>query len=108
MDHGPWSSYDPILYLSKNYIALIIIVKLTTNRWNHLNNEFKINSLETLKHEQWQSSSEWTLKNYIYHLDSLSSLLSYNETFSTFTLELSMERNKGMDLDIRLYDICDI
>ena len=87
-----------------------------TNRWNQLNKEvYDVHQatesgltpdltsgsnsghfyLETLQHEQWQSSSEWALKSYNYHLDTLSSLLSYNQTFSTFTLELTLIRNKG-------------
>ena len=89
--------------------------QITKNRWDQLNKEIyelhksrdpifstKLKSdsvhfaLETLQHEQWQSSSAWALKNYNYNLDSLSSLLSYNQTFSTFTLELTLVRNKGL------------
>ena len=97
-------------------------IQITTNRWNQLNKEiYEVHQatesdstpdltpdltsgsnsqghfcLETLQHEQWQSSSEWALKSYNYHLDTLSSLLSYNQTFSTFTLELTLIRNKGL------------
>ena len=93
-----------------------MIFQITTNRWNQLNKEIcevqqtkgvtsdltsRSDSehfcLETLQHEQWQSSSEWALKSYNYHLDTLSSLLSYNQTFSTFTLELTLIRNKGLN-----------
>ena len=92
-------------------------IQIMTNRWNQLNKEvYDVHQatesgltpdltsgsnsghfyLETLQHEQWQSSSEWALKSYNYHLDTLSSLLSYNQTFSTFTLELTLIRNKGL------------
>ena len=90
------------------------IFQITTNRWDQLNKEiWEVHQakestsdltpdlttehfcLETLQHEQWESSSEWALKNYNYHLDTLSSLLSYNQTFSTFILELTLIRNKG-------------
>ena len=97
--------------------------EITTNRWNQLNKEIYQSQsnrdsnpnlasemtsgsdsghfcLETLQHEQWQSSSEWALKSYNYHLDTLSSLLSYNQTFSTFTLELTLIRNKGSSLNV--------
>ena len=50
--------------------------------------------MQSIKHDQWSSNSEWVMLGYSYHIESVPSLLNKKQ-FSTLHINFSLRRNEA-------------